>query len=53
MAGFCGLRFDPFNRFNHASFAFPGLAPTKSAFGLITAHSNPPRSLQVTARLVF
>jgi hypothetical protein len=47
------LRFETFNLFNHASFAFPGLAPTNSAFGLITAQSNRPRSVQLTARLVF
>jgi hypothetical protein len=47
------LRFEAFNVTNHASFAFPNLAPTNSAFGLITAQSNVPRSIQAGARLVF
>jgi len=47
------LRFECFNVMNHASFAFPNLAPTNSAFGLITAQSNQPRSVQVGARFVF
>jgi hypothetical protein len=52
-ATYLQLRFECFNVFNHASFAFPNLAPTNSAFGLITAQSNQPRSVQVGARLVF
>jgi hypothetical protein len=47
------LRFEVFNVFNHASFAFPNVAPTNSAFGLITGQSNQPRSIQVGARFVF
>jgi hypothetical protein len=42
------LRFETFNLFNHASFAFPQLAPTNSAFGLITAQSNRSRAIQLT-----
>jgi hypothetical protein len=29
------------------------VAPTNSAFGLITTQSNQPRSIQVGARMVF
>jgi hypothetical protein len=47
------LRFETFNLFNHPSFAFPQLAPTNSAFGLITAQSNRSRSIQLTGRIVF
>lgn len=47
------LRFEVLNVMNHASFAFPHVAPTNSAFGLITGQSNQPRSIQVGARLVF
>jgi hypothetical protein len=47
------LRFEVFNVANHASFSFPNVAPTNSAFGLITTQSNQPRSVQVGARMVF
>jgi hypothetical protein len=47
------LRIECFNVANHPSFAFPNLAPTNSAFGLITAQSNRSRSLQLGARFVF
>ena len=47
------LRFETFNLFNHPSFVFPLLAPTNSAFGLITAQSNRSRSIQLTGRIVF
>jgi hypothetical protein len=47
------LRFEVFNVFNHATFQFPNLAPTNSAFGLITGQSNQPRSIQAGARFVF
>ena len=47
------LRFETFNLFNHPSFQFPQLAPTNSAFGLITAQSNKSRSVQLTGRIVF
>ena len=47
------LRFEVFNAMNRASFAFPNLAPTNSAFGLITAQANRSRSIQLAGRLVF
>jgi hypothetical protein len=47
------VRFECFNVMNRPTFALPGLAPTNSAFGLISATSNRARSIQVAVRLVF
>ena len=47
------LRVECFNVANRPTFAFPNLAPTNSAFGLITAQSNRSRSLQLGGRFVF
>ncbi len=47
------LRGEIFNVMNHASFAFPNLAPTNSAFGLITAQSNRSRQIQIGLKFLF
>ncbi len=47
------LRFECFNVMNRPTFQFPSLAPTNSAFGLITGQSNRSRSIQLGGRFVF
>ena len=47
------IRGEVFDVMNHPSFAFPNLAPTNSAFGLISGQSNRSRQVQIGARLVF
>ena len=47
------LRFECFNVMNRPTFAFPNVAPTNSAFGLVTAQSNRSRSVQLGGRFVF
>lgn len=48
------LRFEFFNVLNHPNFAAPAsLSATSSAFGVITAAANRPRTIQLGARFVF
>jgi hypothetical protein len=47
------LRLEAFNAFNRPAFAAPNLTPTSSAFGLITATTISPRTVQLGGRLVW
>lgn len=44
---------DAFNVFNLVTFTAPATNITSSTFGRITAQSNSPRSLQLSARIIF
>jgi hypothetical protein len=47
------LRGEIFNLLNHPQFAFPNLAPTNSAFGLITGQSNRSRQVQLALKFLW
>ncbi len=47
------LRGEIFNLMNDPQFAFPNLAPTNSAFGLITAQSNRSRQVQLALKFLW
>jgi hypothetical protein len=47
------LRAEIFNALNHPQFAFPNLAPTNSAFGLITSQSNRSRQVQLALKFLW
>jgi len=47
------LRGEFFNVINHPTFASPNMQVTNSGFGLISAQSNRPRTVQLGARLIF
>jgi hypothetical protein len=47
------LRLEVFNIVNHPTFAAPNAQATNANFGVITAQSNRPRTIQIGARFVF
>jgi hypothetical protein len=47
------LRFESYNVLNHATFNAPNVSPTSSAFGKITGQYNLPRSVQMSARIIW
>jgi hypothetical protein len=47
------LRLEVFNIVNHPTFAAPNAQATNANFGIITAQSNRPRTIQIGARFVF
>lgn len=47
------LRFESFNSLNRVQFGSPNVAPTSSAFGVITGQANQPRRLQTGLRILW
>jgi hypothetical protein len=47
------LRLEVFNVVNHPTFSAPNTTATNASFGVITAQSNRPRTIQIGARFVF
>lgn len=47
------IRCEAYNVLNHATFAAPNTTATNSAFGVINAQANRPRTMQLGARFVF
>lgn len=50
---FLELRAEAFNALNHPQFAAPNLTVGSSAFGIVTAQANSPRTVQLALKLYF